>query len=73
MVNKDKKGIYQVRRLTIDVREEKVNGTLVESTLNEELLRLSLEDNIEIVDVVEMLHNITKVIILIKYYDYGLN
>ena len=67
-----KKGLYQIRRIQIDIREKQAKAN-VESNLNSALIDLQSDDNIVIIDVTEQIVDKNTVYALIKFYDYGLN
>jgi len=71
-MNKEKKGLYQVRRIKADLRSGDKNSE-GEGLLNTVLLELQQDSNIDIIDVVEIPIDKSQAIFLIKYRDFGLD
>jgi hypothetical protein len=72
MTNKEK-GIYQVRRINADLRGPESRFEDAEVQINQELIELQQNNNIEIIDVIDLTQNKSCPVVLIKYWDYGLN
>lgn len=69
---KEKKGIYQVRRIKMDFRSPDKRNTNPDNVINSELLEMQLNDNLEIINVIDMTSNPTNPIVMIQFYDYNL-
>ena len=69
----EKKGLFQVRRVKVDLRGPEDRFEEAEIGLNSVLIELQQNDSIEIIDVIDASTDKTTHVFLIKYMDFGLN
>lgn len=71
-IENNKTGLYQIRRIEVDLRDGSSTQNDAEIKVNTELLELQQNNNVEIIDVTEIIKGGSIYIFLIKYRDNNL-